>query len=167
MSRTEYMLAFCLPMVSILSALLIIDGMITLKLNKADLKKNSGVVTEIRDVLYLTREKHEPNKKTNLLIIGFNNVEDAFKLSDKSEEIYLSLLKQVVVGDSINLYTRQDFFTDFHLKNSNEIYQIEKNGKVLFSLEYIKDNYRRIVKDFSIVFSVLLISTIIYFKFFL
>ena len=137
-SRTEFFYEYFLPLISIVSAVICINCLMTLNLNKSNLQNNAGVVTEIRDTYDLTKSRYSRQKENHSIVIGLKNQEKGFVLSEGNEVPYLSLVDQIIVGESINIYTSGYFLS--YLQSSNKIYQIEKKGRVLFSLESIKQN---------------------------
>lgn len=163
LTRTEFFFEFFPPVFSIISLIVLIDSTMTVNLNLADFKNNAGIVTEIRDVFYLEKNRNASTKEEHLLVIGLKKQDEGFKLSGKNGDLYLNLLKQIIVGDSVNIYTRQDFFSHITLNTSNEIYQIEKNGKVMFSLESIKVHSKSLLIASSIGLSISLLITVVYF----
>lgn len=131
------------------------------QLNKTQLVKNSGLVSDIEVVF---QQGTKPSYKYYPLLISLVNSSNSFRLRDKFTDWFSFLQDKIHVGDTIEIYTRTKFQTLIGWGKQNDIYQIEKGNQLIFPISVVTD-YNASQARALLFLALLFWSPFIFFKF--
>jgi len=134
LSGPQFFQKYILPVLVIFFSWGAVGHLYILTLNSNKLIANSGVVTGIA-----VRLEQEIKYKHYPLKINLTALPGEFQLPDEFKDRFYSLKKEIAVGDTVTLFTRNRWQTLLSWGEKNDIYEIRKDGRRLFKIEEVKD----------------------------
>lgn len=154
-SKAGFFAKYMLPVLILFFALAVIGKLAQMGLTTKSLIANKGQVLSIgiqveyghtrsgsyklyplKIVLYKEPSSFEGMNK----ISQFKNLFQEFRLLDNFRPKFFGITDEIHQGDTITVYTRTGWQTFLGWGRKNDIYQIEKNNKVLFPIRDMLDH---------------------------
>lgn len=142
---------YILPTLAIFFSWGLVGHILLVSLDKNSLVSNKGNVTSI-EVRF--EQGTRATYKYYPLKIGLTNYSEEYRLPDTYKTFFPYLQQEIIVGDSITLYTRNRWQTILGWGRQNDIYQIDKSGQTLFDISEVineKKNQLTLLLVFSLI----------------
>lgn len=105
-------------------------------LNQTQLIRNEGVVNGIGIVFEQGTSYGNKYYPLEIILAGLQR---PFRLRDSFKNLFPNLQKDIIVGDTIEIYTRSEFLSIIGWGEKNDIYLIKKDNKILLPLSVMSD----------------------------
>jgi hypothetical protein len=137
LSRFQFACKYVFPALAIFLTWGALGNFYTLTFSKRKLIAHNGIVTGMETRLEIGTTQYQQIKYYPI-IISLNNSSKEFRLRDNFKEYFIELQNNMRNGDTATVYTRTKFDALVSWGKEGDIYQIEKNGNVLFPLTVVK-----------------------------
>jgi len=143
--QPKFFYSYFFPGLSIFFLIGIISRLFIQTIDTGDLIKSAGTVTSI-DIVF--EQGLKAKYKYYPLKIRLDNSDKDFRLIDSFENQFQIIKNKIRVGDRIEIFTRNRILTIIGWGKKDDIYQIEKNGQIIFDLQSMKDSKKGEMKHF-------------------
>lgn len=134
LSKPQFFEKYILPLFALFFTWGLVGNLILINLESNSLVKNKGQVRSIQVKLEQGRNRSD---KYYPLIINLKNYNDEFRLSDTYRNNFTALQQKITIRDTVILYTRNKWQSILSWGKQEDIYQIEKDGQILFELSKV------------------------------
>ena len=116
--------------------------------SKESLNSVTGKVISIDNIVTKIINKPAYRRKKTELRIVLENHDGYFRLTDNYR--YENILQVVKKGSNLTIYTRPKYLVPIGMGKQNDIYQMELNDSVLFSIKHRNRNSKKLIWTSSI-----------------
>jgi len=139
LSRFQFGCKYVFPIVALFMTWGVLANLYQTHLDKHQLLQNKGEVNNIAVVFEQGTKSSYKYYPLKISLAGFPN---DFRLRDNFKDWFQELQDEIKPGDTIEIYTRNKFQSTIGWGQQNDIYQIEKNNKILLPMTVIGDYNR-------------------------
>jgi len=137
LSRFQVACKYLFPAVAIFMTWGALGNYYTLTFSKTNLVAYTGTVTSIGTQLETGTTQYQ-QIKYHPIVISLSNSTREFRVRDNFKEYFDGLQNDVRNGDTVTVYTITKFAAFISWGKKADVYQIEKNGDILFPLAAVK-----------------------------
>ena len=136
LSRFHFACKYVFPSFAIFLTWGCLGNFYQIRLTKHQLVQNHG---QVRSINVVFEQGTKSSYKYYPLIISLTNSKTNFRIRDKFDDWFPYLKDEIHIGDTIQIYTRTKFQTILGWGKKDDVYLIEKGGKLLFPSSVVSD----------------------------
>jgi hypothetical protein len=141
LTRLQFGCKYIFPLVAFFLTWGALGNFYTLSLTQKDLVENKGEVTTINKMLEVGTTQYQQIEYYPIIIsLGHSSKE--FRVRDNFKDWFNYLQDKIHGGDTVTLFTRSRFDALISWGKRGDIYEIDKNGAVIFPLSIVKEYNR-------------------------
>jgi hypothetical protein len=137
-SRFHFACKYIFPLVAVFMTWGALGNFYTLTLTQNDLTANKGQVQTISMQLEIGTTQFQ-QIKYHPIIITLGNSSYEFRVRDNFKDWFNFLHERIHEGDTVTIYTRSTLDALISWGKKGDVYEIDKNGVVLFPLSTVKE----------------------------
>ena|SRR5688572_22226940 len=154
LSRIQFVCKYFFPLVAIFFTWGALGNFYSLSLTQKDLIANKGKITTMITKMEIGITKYR-RIKYYPIIISLEHSSKEFRVRDNFKDWLVYLQDKIQSGDSVTIFTRNRFDAFLSWGRKGDIYEIDKNGTVIFPLSIVKEynrNQAKLLAVFALVF---------------